>query len=204
MRNATIVTAPPELQRRARNGQVEADGLLPVLEQHAISELTLLASGSRAIVHCEAERRDAIAGLLEAPETGPVLGPPPPATPAICDEIFAWESPPASERVERTALILRLQEGREPEYREWLADREVLEVLQVLWQRNRIWRHDVLLAGTDIVAFYECEDKHNVLKAFREPEALEMLLQDLSKIMVLDPYTPLVPFDEVLHCERGA
>lgn len=201
MRNATIVTAPNGRQEQARAG---ADGLAGALREHDISELTVLASGSRTIVHCEAERRDAIAELVTAPAAGAVLGAPPAQAPAICDEIFAWESPPASDRIERTALILRLQDGREPEYREWLADREVFEILQVLWRRNRIWRHDVLLAGTDIVAFYECEDKHNVLKAFREPEALEMLLQDLSKIMVLDPYTPLVPFDEVLHCESGS
>lgn len=177
-RTATILNAA--------DGVPDPGALGPELEQHGIDSLTILRTGGRVIVHGEAPERAALGALLGG-------------SPTLHEEIFAWQVEPASDRVERTALVLQLKEGEEEAYRRWLEDPSVLDTLVTLWNRNRIWRHDVLLAGTSIVAFYECEDKHNVLKAFREPEALEMLLKDLSKILVLDPYTPMVPFDEVVH-----
>ena len=47
-------------------------------------------------------------------------------------------------------------------------------------ERNEICRHDVLAAGTSLVAYYECKKRFNVLKAFREPEALTILITQLA------------------------
>lgn len=114
--------------------------------------------------------------------------------PPLLEEIFAWSQPRDGQRIERTALIMRLRQGREPKYREWLAG-GALPVLETVWRRNQIWRHDVLLYDTTIVANYQCADRHNVLTAFGEPESLE-LLPDLGKILVLDTDQPMVPFVE--------
>lgn len=195
-RTAVLLDLPADAPQRLRSGAARDARLEPELERHGIDSLAILVSGSQAVVHGEAETRDRLADLLAGPAAAELLGPAAGEVPPM-EEIFAWETPPASERIERTALILQLQEGREPEYRAWL-ESDALDTLITLWNRNRIWRHDVLLHGTTVVAYYELEDKHNVLKAFREPEALEMLMQDLSKILVLDPYTPIAPFDAVL------
>jgi hypothetical protein len=59
----------------------------------------------------------------------------------------------------------------------------------------------VLVAGTSVVAYYECKMRFNVLKAFREPEALAILFTQLAPILDLDPHTPLNLFEEVVHVE---
>ena len=175
--------------------------LADVYARHGIHAKTVLMAGRRFIAHYESDEKDSVlkaladaesvailegdlAGVLELEE----------GQPALYEQIFAW-STPAPGFVERAGLVLTIREGQEDAYREWLAS-GVLEELETIWNRNDIYRHDVLAAGTSLVAYYECKSRFNVLKAFREPEALVMLISQLSKILDLDPHTPLNLFEE--------
>lgn len=162
-------------------------------ERAGVDRLTVLTAGSQGIVHYEGPDAGAAAAVAGDPALDGLLGP---ADEPLYEEIFAWSADDAPDRFERAGLILRLQEGREEAYREWLAGEEAFATLKVIWERNRIWRHDVLARGTSLVAYYECESRFNVLKAFREPEALVMLLTELSALMVLDPYAPFSLYEE--------
>jgi hypothetical protein len=165
-------------------------GLDPILRRHAINELTVLQQGPETIVHCEASSQQALKNFLDDPEVDTFLhigGNP------MSEEIFVWQEAEWGPSV-RSALNLTLQEGKEDQYRAWLADKDVLRRLELCWRRNGVWRHDVLLQGTAVIAYYETETIHGVAKAFREPEALEMLLQELSALLVLDPYVPILTF----------
>jgi len=176
------------------------DTLQPWLVKTEMSQLDVLRQGNQTIVHCEAPSEDALASFLDQPEVQSAL---------LLDSndlarrIFAWSDEVEPTQTVRCALNLTLQEGKESEYRRWLGDVDVLETLQTIWRRNGVWRHDVLLTGTTIIAYYEVETMYSVSKAFREPEALKLLLQELSQILVLDPYVPTLTFYSTFHWSRG-
>ena len=172
-----------------------------VYARHGIGAKTVLMAGTRFIAHYEVEEKESILRAFADPEAvamleGDLAGvleidddPP-----KVYEEIFTW-SVPAPGAVERAGLTLTIQDGQEEAYRDWLVS-GVLEELETIWNRNDIYRHDVLASGTKLVAYYECKNRFNVLKAFREPEALVMLIGQLSKILELDPHTPLNLFEE--------
>jgi len=167
----------------------------------------VLANGSRIVVSLEGVSAGDLAELPGEAEaaargTGPVAAFLDVARPPmIMEQIFAWRTPDPRTRTESAGLVLTLQDGKLPEYKEWLAS-DVIATLEEIWRRDAIWRHDVLVSGHTVVAYYECEERFNVLRAFREPEALALLFGDLGKLMVLDPYVPTPLFEE-LHVWEG-
>lgn len=172
-----------------------------VYARHGIHAKTVLTAGTRFIAHYELEEKESILRAFADPESVAILEGDlagvleiEDSAPAVYEEIFTW-SVAAPGRVERAGLTLTIQDGQEAAYREWLVS-DVLEELETIWNRNDIYRHDVLASGTRLVAYYECKNRFNVLKAFREPEALAMLIGQLSKILDLDPHTPLNLFEE--------
>jgi hypothetical protein len=178
---------------------VHLDG---VYARHGIQAKTVLMAGRRFIAHYEAEEADSVLKAFSDPESIAILEGElagvldrEEASPVLYDEIFAWSAPrPGS--FERAGLVLTIRPGQETAYREWL-ESGVLDQLEEIWIRNEIYRHDVLAAGTSLVAYYECRSRFNVLKAFREPESLAMLIGQLSPILDLDPHTPLSLFQQV-------
>jgi len=168
------------------------------LGDHGLSERSVLVSGSRIIIHAagpdsarvfEPERgalsHGPLVGILDVAEDGP----------AIFEEMSCWQTPEERPETQRAGLVLRLKEDRASAYFQWMA--EALPAMESIWRRSRIWRHDVFQAGTAIVAYYECEHRYNVLKAFREPESLAMLMNDMANLVVLDPYVPMPLYEEV-------
>ncbi len=175
------------------------DTLQPWLVETEMSQLDVLRQGDQTIVHCEASSEDALASFLDQPEVQSALLL---ESNNLARRIFAWSDEVVPTQPVRCALNLTLQEGKESEYRRWLGDVDVVETLQAIWRRNGIWRHDVLLTGTTVIAYYEVETMYGVSKAFREPEALKLLLQELSQILVLDPYVPILTFYSTFHWSR--
>ena len=174
-----------------------------VYARNGVHGKTVLMAGRRFIAHYEADEKDGVQRAFSDPESAAilqgeladVLDLEETAGPTLYEEIFTW-SVPRPGPFERAGLVLAIRPGHEDAYRDWLAS-GVLEELEKIWNRNEIYRHDVLAAGTSLVAYYECKSRFNVLKAFREPEALVMLLGQLSKILDLDPHTPVSLFQEV-------
>jgi hypothetical protein len=186
-----VVAFDPVASEALREG---ADGALPeACARTALEELTILVAGSSEVAHYEAAEPDVVADLLAIPSAARIV--PASDAGALYDEIFTWETSNERGTVERAALLLTLQPGKEQAYRDWL-ESGVLSTLETIWMRNNIWRHDVLARGTSLIAYYECESRFNVLKAFREPEALMMLTADLSGLMILDPYVPFALHEE--------
>ena len=103
--------------------------------------------------------------------------------------------------MEKAALILRIREGQEEAYAAW-AKNPPLAKLAPIWERNGIHQHTVFMSGRTVVAYYECESRYDVLKAFREPEALEMLLGELAPMLELDAYTPMPLYEEMSTWRR--
>jgi len=169
------------------------------------------APGTTLITHYEAEKRQ---NVLEAFQDGDFekilkgrLGElvelKPGEPPDLFEEIFAWSAPRPPE-FETAGLILTVLPGQFAAYKEWLADEDTLGELVTIWNRNVIYRHDVLaLNGESLVAFYECASAYNVLKAFREPEALAMLLGELSSLLTLSAYSPMNLFIEIGSWRSG-
>lgn len=203
-RSAVVLRIAPgrEADYRAWLDERSADALADVHARHGIRAQTVLTAGRRLIVHYEADGKECVpsafvdpawAALLEGELAGVLeMGD---GAPALHEEIFTW-SMPAPGPWERAGLLLSVRPGQEAAYREWLAS-DAIEELATIWTRNDIYRHDVLAAGTSVVAYYECRSRFNVLKAFREPEALIMLLGQLAPILELDPHTPMSLFEEV-------
>ena len=204
MERAAVVRRVKPDQEDAYGAWLEASAeqLDDLHRRYGIRAKTVLTAGRRFIEHYEADQTEAVLSLLSDPDwvsmrddqLADVLDESE-ATPAVHEEIFAW-SVASSGSVERAGLVLTIRPGEEAAYREWL-ESGVLEELERIWNRNEIYRHDVLAAGTSLVAYYECKSRFNVLKAFREPEALAMLIEQLSAILELDPHTPLSLFQEV-------
>jgi hypothetical protein len=204
MERAAVVRRVKPQQENAYSAWLEASAeqLGDLYTRHGVRAKTVLTAGRRFIEHYEADQKEALLGVLSDPdwvsmledELADVLEEAE-ATPALHEEIFAWSVPPSSS-FEHAGLVLTIRPGQEAAYREWL-ESDVLEELERIWNRNEIYRHDVLAAGTSLVAYYECKSRFNVLKAFREPEALVMLIEQLSPILELDPHTPLSLFQEV-------
>jgi hypothetical protein len=202
-RAAVVLRVKPDREDAYRAWlEGSAERLGDVYARNGIRAKTVLMAGRRFIEHYEADQKEGVLNALSEPEsraivegdladildqgeTGPVLH----------EEIFAWHVPQPSQ-AERAGLVLTVRAGQEASYRDWLAS-GALEELERIWSRNEIYRHDVLAAGTSRVAYYECKSRFNVLKAFREPEALAMLIGQLSPILELDPHTPLSLFQEV-------
>lgn len=157
-------------------------------ELAGVQAVTVLAAGSKVIEHLEVDSRDAVAVGHDC----------------VHEEIFAWSEREQEQPRERAGLLLRIKNGQEDAYREWLGAAEPLAELEAIWRRNNIYRHDVLASGTSAVAFYECRSRFDVLKAFREPEALAMLMTQLAPIFDLDPHMPISLFEETFAWERSA
>lgn len=181
--------------------------LAPVYERTGITAKSVLMAGPRIIAHYEASRGGAVEEALAAPESaalmaGPLAGILDPAVPAtIYPEAFAWQVP-VSYVPERAGLALTIRPGAADAYRAWLATTAQGQ-LEAIWERNGINRHDVLINGESVVAFYECSMRFNVLKAFREPEALVVLFTDLAPLLDLDPTMPMNLYEEVFFWQAG-
>lgn len=177
--------------------------LLPVYERVGITAKTVMIAGPRVIAHYEATREGAVEEALAAPESVALLAGPLAGlldqtfTPVVFPEVFAWQVP-ATYPVERAGLLLNIRPGAEEPYRNWLANTAVGQLADI-WDRSEIARHDVLINGTNVVAFYECAMRYNVLKAFRDPEALVVLFSDLAPLLDLDPTMPMSLFEEAFH-----
>jgi hypothetical protein len=176
--------------------------LEPVYARTGVVAKTVLMSGTRLIAHYECEEPDAFRRAMEEPESVGLLSGPLASVlaldehpPVVHEEASAWQVRPPGP-TEHAGLVLSIRPGQEAAYRAWLASGVHAE-LEEIFARNDIYRHDVLLAGTSVVAFYECKSRFNVLKAFREPESLVMLMGQLAPILDLDPHTPLSLFQEV-------
>ena len=180
----------------------------PVYERTGIRAKTVLMAGPRIIAHYEADSPGAFERAMAEPESvalmaGPLAGILDPAVPPVVyPEVFAWGVKPPWP-IERAGLLLSIKPGQVQPYTEWLAAKAVGQ-LEPIWQRSDICRHDVLISGESVVAFYECKMRYNVLKAFREPEALAVLFTDLAPLLDLDPTMPMSLFEEAFHWHRGA
>jgi len=168
------------------------------LAEHGLSERSVLVSGSRVIIHVEGADPAAIyeperAGMADGSLAGVLNGADGPL--AIFEEKSCWQSPEDRPETQRAGLVLKLKDGQEAAYWQWMAG--ALPTMEEVWRRSRIWRHDVFQSGTAVVAYYECEHRYNVLKAFREPESLAMLMGDMASLVVLDPYAPMPLYEEV-------
>ena len=185
----TRAAAGREAELRA-GSRALAGGSARSLEQHGVRELNVLMTGPRVIAHLEGETREGIDAALE--ELAPsleALG----EERTLHEEVFAW-SEPAPGPFERAGLILSIKPGQEQAYLDWLGGARA--DLEPIWKRNAIYRHDVLVSGTSVVAYYECGSRYDVLKAFREPEALVVLFTQLAPILDLDPTAPMNVYEE--------
>ncbi len=208
-RFAVVLRANPGQEAAYGEWLVQSgDRLGEIYARHGVEAKTVLTAGRRFIAHYEGEGKESVANALADPELHEIarselsgILEADEADAPLHEEIFAWSAPHEGP-AERAGLVLTIREGQEAAYGEWLAS-PVLEELVRIWNRNEIYRHDVLAAGTDLVAFYECKSRFNVLKAFREPEALAMLLGQLSAILDLDPHTPLSLFQEAYSWRRA-
>lgn len=180
----------------------------PVYERTGIRAKTVMMAGPRVVVHFEADSPGAIERAAAAPESvalreGELAGILDPAAPPVLyPELFAWGTAPPWP-IERAALLLTIKPGQAQPYTDWLLGKAVGQ-LAAIWQRSDICRHDVLVNGENVVAFYECKMRYNVLKAFREPEALGVLFTDLAPLLDLDPTMPMSLFEEAFHWQRDA
>ena len=202
---------------RVRAGQEQAyrewlagsmSTLGPVYERTGIRAKTVLMAGPRIIAHYEADGTGAFERAMAEPESVSLLEGPlagildPSAPPVVYPEVFAWGVKPPWP-IERAGLLLSIKPGQFEPYSEWLRTK-ALGQLEAIWQRSDICRHDVLVNGESVVAFYECKMRYNVLKAFREPEALAVLFTDLAPLLDLDPTMPMSLFEEAFHWHRSA
>ena len=180
----------------------------PVYERTGIRAKTVMMAGPRIVAHYEADSPGAFERAAAAPESvalleGPLAGILDPSVPPVVyPELFAWGVAPPWP-IERAALLLTIKPGQVEPYTEWLLGKAVGQ-LEAIWQRSDICRHDVLVNGESVVAFYECKMRYNVLKAFREPEALAVLFTDLAPLLDLDPTMPMSLFEEAFHWHRDA
>jgi hypothetical protein len=180
----------------------------PVYERTGIRAKTVMMAGRRVIAHYEADSPGAFERAAAEPESVALLAGPlaaildPAVPPVVYPEIFAWGVTPPWP-IERAGLLLSIKPGQAVPYTEWLLSRAVSQ-LEAIWQRSDICRHDVLVNDESVVAFYECKMRYNVLKAFREPEALAVLFTDLASLLDLDPTMPMSLFEEAFHWQRGA
>lgn len=181
--------------------------LAPVYERTGITAKTVMMAGPRIIAHYEATREGAVEEALAAPESQALLAGPlasildPATPPALYPEVFEWQVP-VDYAPERAGLVLNIRPGAEEGYRSWLLDTAKSQLVGI-WERNGINRHDVLINGSSVVAFYECKMRFNVLKAFREPEALVVLFTDLAPLLDLDPTMPMSLYEEAFHWQAG-
>lgn len=181
-----------------------------IYARNGVVAKTVLMAGTTVIAHYEAKRKEDVLKAYADPaatamltgELRDLLALDPDTPLALFEEIFAWQVPPPPGPVERAGLHIRLQPGKEAAYREWVGG--AVDELVPLWNRNEIYRHDVLLSGSSLIAFYECRSKLNVLKVFREPEAMAMLMGPLAQLFALDPYTPFSLFEEVFSWRERA
>jgi L-rhamnose mutarotase len=208
-RVAVVLKVKPDREGAYREWlEQPIEQLEDVYARHGVHAKTVLMAGRRFIAHYEADEKEGVQRAFSDPESAAILQGEladildlEEKEPTFYEEIFAW-SVPRPGPFERAGLVLTIKPGHEEAYRDWLAS-GVLEELEKIWHRNEIYRHDVLAAGTSLVAYYECKSRFNVLKAFREPEALVMLLGQLSQILDLDPHTPLSLFQEVYAWEAA-
>ena len=162
-RAAVVLRVKPDREDAYRAWlEGSAEQLGDVYARNGIRAKTVLMAGRRFIEHYEADQKEGVLNALSEPESRAIVegdladildqGE---TGPALHEEIFAWHVPQPSE-AERAGLVLTVRAGQEASYRDWLAS-GVLEELERIWTRNEIYRHDVLAAGTSLVAYYECK-----------------------------------------------
>lgn len=180
----------------------------PIYARTGVTAKTVLLAGPRLIAHYEATRPGAVEEAYATPEAAAIMAGQlkgivdESVAPVVYPEVFAWQVPPPWP-VERAGLLLNVQAGAEERYLDWLTNRAVGQ-LAGIWERAEINRHDVLMTGNSIVAFYETKMRYYVLKAFRDPEALAILFSDLATLLDLDPTMPMSLFEEAYHWQAGA
>lgn len=173
----------------------------PVYARTGIRRKAVVMSGRHVIAHYEADREGAVEEAFASPEAGAefagTLGRLVDFTrpPRTHHGVLHWDRP-VEYAPKHVALTLRLKEGAEPSYLEWVRTRLTPDFEQI-WRDADLARKEVLVSGREVVAFYEARDSASVLSTFAQPKSAQVVESFLGALLDPDPNGATAPYEEV-------
>lgn len=180
----------------------------PVYARLGITRKAVVMSGRNVIAHYESDRPGAVEEAFASPEAAQEFGgrlgqlvdfSSPPTT---YHGVLHWARP-VSYRPRHVALTLRLKEGAEAAYLDWVRQRLTTDFAQI-WRDADLARKEVLVSGRHVIAFYEARDSASVLSTFAQPFSQQVMTEFLGALLDPDPTAPSAPHEEVFVWEGSS
>jgi hypothetical protein len=173
----------------------------PVYARTGIRRKAVVMSGRHVIAHYEADRAGAVEEAFASSEAAQEFAGPLGALvdfsqpPRTFHGVSHWDRP-VSYSPTHVALTLRLKEGAEPAYLQWVREQLTPDFEQI-WRDADLARKEVLVSDRHVVAFYEARDSASVLSTFAQPKSARVMETFLGALLDPDPAAPTAPFEEV-------
>ena len=181
----------------------DAPKLVPIFNRTGIRQKVVLMAGKYVIAYYDADRPGAVEAAFADPVAAAMMGG---SLGQLLDfsagmgtftSELCWESP-VDYKPRHVALILNIRKGQEGPYLNWV-HHEATRQFDAVWRRFKLARKEVLVAGSQAMAFYRCKDSASVLATFGEPESVEAMSTNLGPLLDLDPNQPMAVYEQVFE-----
>ncbi len=181
----------------------EATKLPPIFKRTGVRQKVVLMSGRHVIAYYKSDRPGAVEAAFADPvaaqmmqgSLGAVLDFSAGMTPFKSE--LNWDTP-VDYSPTHVALVLKVKAGQEANYLNWVHD-DATRQFDAVWRRFKLAHKEVLVSGSQAMAFYRCKDSASVLATFGEPESVKALSTNLGPLLDMDPNEPIAVYEQVFE-----